>query len=87
MQALDRRDLRDALRLKPVEEVRCGAHIGAARVPVSDLRGEEFEKAIAGARAGGGDQDWKLRAGTRSRRKKVHVVRPAAARESTMRSR
>ena len=56
MHALDRRELRDALRLKPIEEFRRGARIGAARVRVPDLRGEEFEEAIGGARAGGGDK-------------------------------
>ena len=54
MHALDRRELRDALRLKPIEEFRRGSHIGAAGVRVPDLRGEEFEEAIRGARAGGG---------------------------------
>ena len=56
MHALDRRELRDALRLKPIEEFHRGARIGAARVRVPDLRGEEFEEAIGGARAGGGDE-------------------------------
>ena len=55
MHALDRRELRDALRLKPIEEFRRGARIGAARVRVPDLRGEEFEEAIRSARAGRGD--------------------------------
>ena len=54
--ALDRGELRDAARLKPIEEFRRGARIGAARVRVSDLRGEEFEEAIRGARAGGDDK-------------------------------
>ena len=56
MHALDRRELRDALRLKPIEEFRRGARIGAARVRVPDLRGEEFEEAIGGALAGGRDK-------------------------------
>ena len=56
MHALDRRELRDALRLKPIEEFPRRARIGAARVRVPDLRGEEFEEAIGGARAGGGDK-------------------------------
>jgi hypothetical protein len=56
MHALDRRELRDALRLKPVEEFRRGARISAARVRVPDLRGEEFEEAIRGARTSGGDK-------------------------------
>jgi len=53
MHALDRRELRDALRLKPIEEFRRGSHIGAAGVRVPDLRGEEFEEAVRGARARG----------------------------------
>jgi hypothetical protein len=56
MHALDRRELRDPLRLKPIEEFRRRARIGAARVRVPDLRGEEFEEAIGGARAGGGGE-------------------------------
>ena len=32
------------------------ARIGAARVRVADLRGEEFKEAIGGALAGGGDE-------------------------------
>ncbi len=56
MNALDRRELRDALRLKPIEEFRRRARIGAARVRVPDLRGEEFEEAIGSAEAGRGDK-------------------------------
>ncbi len=56
MHALDRRELRDALRRKPIEEFRRRARVGAARVRVPDLRGEEFEEAIGGARAVGGDE-------------------------------
>src|SRR6202030_1805955 len=56
MHALDRRDLRDALGLKPIKEFRRRSHTSAAGVRVSDLGGEEFEEAIGGARAGGGDQ-------------------------------
>src|SRR5271166_3691040 len=56
MHALDRRELRDALRLKPIEEFRRRSHIGAAGVRVPDLRGEEFEEAIGGTRASGGDK-------------------------------
>jgi hypothetical protein len=63
--ALDRRELRDALRLKPVEEFRRGSRIGATGVRVSNLRGEEFEEAIRGARAGGGDQGRSVRGGDR----------------------
>jgi hypothetical protein len=44
MHALDHRELRDALRLKPIEEFRRRAHVGAARVRVPDLRSEEFKK-------------------------------------------
>ena len=56
MNALDRREPRHAARFKPVEEFRRRARVGAARVRVPDLRGEEFEEAIGGARAGGGDK-------------------------------
>jgi hypothetical protein len=42
MHALDRRDPRDAARLKPIEEFSCRARVGAARVRVPDLRGEEL---------------------------------------------
>src|SRR5271166_4178199 len=49
MHALDRRELRDARRLKPIEEFRRRARIGAARVRVPDLRGKEFEETIGGA--------------------------------------
>ena len=55
MHALDRRDLRDAARLKPGEEFRRGARVGAARVRIPDLRGEEFEEAIGGLLAAAGD--------------------------------
>ena len=41
MHALDGGDPRDAARLQPVEEFRGGARIGAARVRIRDLRGEE----------------------------------------------
>ena len=58
MHALDRRELRDALRLKPVEELRRRARIGAARVRVPDLRREEFEEAIEAR-----DPDAAMRAG------------------------
>jgi hypothetical protein len=54
--AVDRRDLRDALRLKPIEEFRRGTRMSAACVRVSYLRGEEFEEAIRRARPGGGDK-------------------------------
>ncbi len=56
MHALDRRKPGDAARLKPIEEFRRGARIGAARVRVPDLRGEEFEEAIRSTGAGGGDE-------------------------------
>ena len=56
MHALDRRDLRHAARLKPVEEFDGSARIGAARVRVPDLRGEEFKEAIGCALADGGDK-------------------------------
>jgi hypothetical protein len=53
MHTLDRGDLRDALRLKPIEEFRRRTRIGAAGVGVPDLRGEEFEEAIGCARRQG----------------------------------
>ena len=56
MHALDRRELRDALRLKPVEEFRRRARIGATRVRIPDLGCEEFEEAIGGARTDGGNK-------------------------------
>ena len=64
MLALDRRELRDAFRLKPVEEFRRGARIGAAGVRVADVGGEEFEEAIRRARTGGGDQGRSAKATT-----------------------
>jgi len=45
MRALDRLQLRDALSLKRIEEFRRCRCIGAGRVRVPDLRGEEFEEA------------------------------------------
>ena len=42
--------------LKRVEEFARRAGIGAAGVGVADLRGEEIEEAMGGARAGGGDE-------------------------------
>ena len=68
MHALDRRELRDAVRLEPIEEFRRRARIGAARVRVADLRGEEFEEAIGGALAAGGDEggDASWRGGARA---------------------
>jgi hypothetical protein len=54
--ALDRRDLRDAVRRKPVEEFFRRARIGAARVGIPDLRGEEFKEAVGGTLAGGGGE-------------------------------
>jgi hypothetical protein len=56
MHALDRRDLRGALRLNPIEEFRRRVRISAARVRVPDLRGEEFEETIGSTRAGGCDK-------------------------------
>jgi hypothetical protein len=38
----------------PAEEFLCGTGIGPARVRVADVGGKEFEKAHAGALAGGG---------------------------------
>ena len=48
--------LRDAARLQPVEEFDGGARIGAARVRIADIGGEEFKEAIGRALADGGDE-------------------------------
>jgi hypothetical protein len=53
MHALDRREPRDAARLEPIEEFDGGARIGAARVRIADIGGEEFKEAIGGALADG----------------------------------
>jgi hypothetical protein len=50
MDALDIREPRHALGVKPVAEVQRRARIGAARVRVADVGSEEFEEAIGGAR-------------------------------------
>jgi hypothetical protein len=44
MHALDGGDVGDAARLQPVEEFMRGARIGAARVRIADIYGEEFKK-------------------------------------------
>jgi hypothetical protein len=44
--ALDVAELHHALRRKPVEKLRRRARVGAARVRVADVGGEEFEEAI-----------------------------------------
>jgi hypothetical protein len=54
--ALDGRELRHAARLKPVEEVQSRARVGAARVRVANVGGEEFKEAIGGALATSGDE-------------------------------
>ena len=54
--ALDRSELRHALRRQPIEKLYRRARIGAARVRVADRGGEEFEEAIRGARAARGDE-------------------------------
>ena len=46
----------DALRRKPSEEFRRRARIGAARVRVPDLRGEEFKEATGSTGATRGDE-------------------------------
>ena len=56
MHALDGGDVRDAARLQPIEEFHGGARIGAARVRIADIGGEEFKEAIGGALADGGDE-------------------------------
>jgi hypothetical protein len=52
MHALDRRELSDAFRSKPVEEFLRPARIGATRVRVANVGGEEFEEPIGGAGSG-----------------------------------
>jgi hypothetical protein len=57
---MQRRDMRDgghAGGLAPRQKLCDGAAVGAARVRVADVGGEEFEKARACPVAGGGDQD------------------------------
>ena len=56
MHALDRRKLPYSSRGKPVEEFHGRARIGAARVRIADIGGEEFKEAIGGALANGGDE-------------------------------
>ena len=53
------------MRREPVEEFDGGARIGAARVRIADLGGEEFKKAIGRALADGGDKDGGVRVGNR----------------------
>ena len=60
----------------PIEEFRRCARIGAARVRVPDLSGEEFEEAIGGARAGGGDEGGSV--GSDDRGEVVHVLTNSA---------
>jgi hypothetical protein len=51
---------------QPVEEFDGGTRIGAPRVRIPDLRGEEFKETIGRTRAGGGDEsvgDGAIRAG------------------------
>jgi hypothetical protein len=55
--ALNRRDLPHAARREPVEELDGRARIGAARVRVANVGGEEFEEAIGGSFALGGDKN------------------------------
>ena len=56
MHALDRRELSYPSRGKPIEEFDGGARIGAARVRIADIGGEEFKEAIRRALADGGDE-------------------------------
>ena len=56
MHALDGGDVRDAARLQPIEEFHGRARIGAARVRIADIGGEEFKKTIGRALASGGDE-------------------------------
>ena len=54
--ALDAGKLRDALPREPIEKLRRCPRIGAARVCVADIGGEEFEEAIGSTGAGRGDE-------------------------------
>ncbi len=56
VQRLHGRDRRHAMILAPGQEVGHGAAVGAARVRVADVGGEEFKEAERGALAGSGDQ-------------------------------
>ena len=60
MHALDGGDVRDAARLQPIEKLDGSARIGAARVRVADVGGEEFKEAIGGALAGDRDQSRRI---------------------------
>jgi hypothetical protein len=54
--APDVRELRHALRCEPIEELDGRVRMGAARVRVADIGGEEFEEAVRSTGAGGGDK-------------------------------
>jgi len=54
--ALDVGELRHALRREPVEKLRRRARVGAARVRVANLGGEEFEEAIGSTGASRSDK-------------------------------
>jgi hypothetical protein len=54
MHALDGRELRHVMRRQPVEEFMRSASIGAARVRVADVGGEEIKEAVGGVFAKGG---------------------------------
>jgi hypothetical protein len=54
--ALNRCEPRHAARRQPVEEFDRRARVGAARVRIAKIGGEEFKEAIGGARAGVGDE-------------------------------
>ena len=56
MNARDLVELRHALRRQPVEKLLGRACVGAARVRVANLGGEEFEEAIGSTGAGRGDE-------------------------------
>ena len=56
MQRLHVGDRRDAGALAPGQKLPRRLRVGAARVLVADVGGEEFEEADFGARAGGVDQ-------------------------------
>ncbi len=64
MQRLHVGDRHDAGAVAPGHKLPRRLGVGAARVLVADLSGEEFEKARACVRAGGGDKRGGMRFGT-----------------------
>ncbi len=58
--ARDVGELRHALGRKPIEKLRRGPRIGAARMRVANVGGEEFEEAIGSTGAGCRDESWSV---------------------------